>query len=250
MAYPNTTNASDVWSLRDVYKAEASDEWPLINDPNFANVNLLVNADGQADGSTSISDVSNTHTINVFGNAQVDTSIFKYGTGSILLDGTGDYFRTSSDISIGTSTAFTIECWAYAFDITQDQAIFGRTGTTPNVQLLRLNHAGDTGKVMAYSGSYIVGNSQNNALSGIANNEWFHIALTREGTNLCKLFVNGDLKETNTNFTASVPIDTIGAGYTGDSNPFNGHLDDIRITIGVARYTANFTPPTSAFKTA
>jgi hypothetical protein len=29
--YPNTTSASDVWSLRDVYKAEAGDEWPFIS---------------------------------------------------------------------------------------------------------------------------------------------------------------------------------------------------------------------------
>ena len=29
--YPNTTSASDVWSLRDVYNAEAGDEWPRIS---------------------------------------------------------------------------------------------------------------------------------------------------------------------------------------------------------------------------
>jgi hypothetical protein len=29
--YPNTNSASDVWSLRDVYKAEAGDEWPSLS---------------------------------------------------------------------------------------------------------------------------------------------------------------------------------------------------------------------------
>ena len=36
MTYPTSSTASDVWSLRDVYKAEAGDDWPELATAEFA----------------------------------------------------------------------------------------------------------------------------------------------------------------------------------------------------------------------
>lgn len=76
----------------------------------------------------------------------------------------------------------------------------------------------------------------------------FHFAITRDASNYLRLFIDGVLDTT-------LNIGTISVAGTyddyplqiGDStinNPFKGWLDEVRITKGVCRYTADFTVPT------
>ena len=83
---------------------------------------------------------------------------------------------------------------------------------------------------------------------------WQHIAVVRSGfgANNLVVYVNGVNQGQATNSTAFVGLAAngfaLGAEYAGSFFPsFNGYIDDLRITKGVARYTANFTPPTLPF---
>jgi hypothetical protein len=76
--------------------------------------------------------------------------------------------------------------------------------------------------------------------------QWYHLAYSRSsGTG--RLFINGILVASasdSTNYTStSFTVGGISTQY------FNGYIQDLRVTRGVARYTATFTPPTAAFLT-
>jgi hypothetical protein len=73
------------------------------------------------------------------------------------------------------------------------------------------------------------------------------VALTREG-DVVRLFVGGALIGSST-LTQDLWVNTgdvnIG-GLPGFNQSFQGMMDDVRVTVGVARYTSAFTPPTEA----
>ncbi|MBK6587935.1 MAG: LamG domain-containing protein [Acidobacteria bacterium] len=85
--------------------------------------------------------------------------------------------------------------------------------------------------------------------SNLSANTWYHLAATRQGSTY-RLFVDGTQVATT---TSSITIHDnanslyIGTSTDGSTSPVNGYIDDLRITKGVARYTANFTPPAAAF---
>ena len=256
MTYPTSSSASDVWSLRDVYKAEAGDDWPVAveTDPNFANVSLLINADGLADGSTSVVDASNNSlSIAAQGDAQVDTTIFKYGTGSMQFDGSGDRFQIANNslLDLGTGQ-FTVEFWVRSnvswtsYSVEYAHLVGKGSGTTTGSWALS-----------AFNGNIwfrIPGGSAVQGSTTLSANTWHHLAATRDASNVVRVFVDGVLDGSGTNSTNGTSSESfnIGDRRIGDPSanyPFNGYIDDVRITKGVARYTANFTPPTNTFPT-
>lgn len=88
---------------------------------------------------------------------------------------------------------------------------------------------------------------------------WYHIAVSRwdvAGTSMLNIYVDGigigvAVADDVAYFDGTVSVG-IGAHFADGSTPdaataFDGYLEETRFTIGVGRYTTNFTPTTAAF---
>ena len=180
------------------------------------------------------------------GNAQISTSVVKYGTGSLYFDGSGDGLRGVPNLpqnQFGTGD-FTVECWLYQTATNTYPSIVEIGNHVAAGGILFIGSNGST--ITAYSASY--GGFMGTATAPSLNT-WNHIAWVRyNGT--FKIYVNGvgnSGVSASTNLNSSSTF-TIGAEQSFNASyTYTGYIDDLRITKGYARYTANFTPPTAAF---
>jgi hypothetical protein len=178
------------------------------------------------------------------GNAQVSTSVVKYGTGSMAFDGSGDWLAgpptPQTDLGSGD---FTIEAWLYrtASGAASDSGMVSRGApSTLNGFVFAYTSANVLTFNFNYSGAIVTG------VTVIPANTWTHVAVSRNG-NTFRLFVNGvvDATATSTNSQTTNASDVFYVGRAGyDSGRIvTGYLDDVRLTKGAARYIGNFTPP-------
>jgi len=208
-------------------------------DPYWDDVQLLLQFE-TGDGSTTITDSSQAaRTCTALGNAQVDTDISKFG-GSLLLDGTGDY--VSCDMTgtpaVSLTGEFTVEGWARTSSgSTSPKAIL--TMQTSNVEV----YVSD-GNLRLYWGGLRI------ATGILTLGLWHHWALTRDSSGVLRLFFDGEPAIDTYTSAATINADTIIVGaYNSGSEFWPGSIDDVRLTVGVCRYTASFTPPTAAYPT-
>lgn len=207
---------------------------------------LLMHMDGTEGGTTFTDECGKAVTVG--GNVCTKTSIKKMGTACAYFDGNGDYLRLPT-LTFGTSD-FTIEAWICMFAMPTSDAWptnwsshmviagVGTTNATDGCELL----LGATKLIVQSNESQII-----NGTHGITTGGWHHVAVTRRGSTF-RLFVDGQIIATSTS-TA-----TMGTGaytYIGSEAQqgayFNGHMDEVRISIGTARWTENFTPSTDPY---
>jgi hypothetical protein len=225
-----------------------------VADPNFSSVSLLLHMDG-SNGSTSFVDSSaNAFTVTAVGNAQISTAQSKFGGSSALFDGTGDYLSIpdSNAFSFG-SDAFTIEAWVYYVATTGSFAIASQRATAlVNASWTLYLTSSNNGPTFAYSTSGTSMTTFAKTFSFSANaNGWHHFAVCRS-SNLLYFFADGTSLGTSalvsTPFYDSTAPVLVGAmSSTTPASFMNGYIEELRITKGVARYTANFTVPSQPF---
>lgn len=216
-------------------------------DPYFANRKLLLHMDG-ADASTTFTD-QNGHAFTANGNARISTAQSKYGGASGLFDGTGDWIETpdSADFTLGSGD-FVCEYWMRTSSA--NTYIYGQSDssiTGSSISIYGYITAG--GKVR--SGCYVGGTAKSvDSTTTVTTGAWFFISQVVSGGTM-KLYVNGVSEGTPIALGGAVndSANKFSIGRLGEyaGTPFNGNIDDFRLTVGVPRYTGNFTPPTAAF---
>jgi len=212
----------------------------------ITNTQLLVNGTNAG-----IFDSTTTNDMETVGNAQLSTSVVKYGTGSVYLDGTGDWLvlPKTSTFSIPAASNFTVETWLY-LAVAQNSSVY---------KMIVSDDASTSSKYVSLTSSglevQLGGSASTAALATYAFsiNTWYHLAVVRN-SNTIAIYVNGTALTVTQSSQANSFLDQgsfIYVGRYGGTNTYawNGYLDDLRITKGVARYTANFTPPGGAFPT-
>ena len=195
-----------------------------------------------------IYDKTGLNNLTTVADAQIDTSVVKYGTGSIEFDGTGDYLEAvyPSGLYDGFNDMdFTIEAWVYPNADSDDRGgiVELYTSDTNYIRLMYLPGAISGNVDFQFSGSGF--DIQSGNISELA---WHHVAgVSYNGT--VTLYVDGTAIGSDTSYNASGVIDPrvlIGLDLVNVDRYTDGYIDDVRITKGVARYTSNFTPPTAA----
>ncbi len=204
-------------------------------DPYWNNVQLLMDFDSNLTdlrGRTTVTDNSTSY----------DTSVYKFGTASLIcntsLSGNNglDFSNASLDPDTGD---FCVEVHHYS----PGAATQYYTGFSFNnsATMLMLGYS-TYFNAHFFDGATMFANSTNLNL-----NQWYHIAIIRESGSMY-IAIDGTRQYVGTNsenITLSNPNLGRQTAYSGDGGL--GKWDNLRVTIGNARYTGNFTPPSAAY---
>jgi hypothetical protein len=214
------------------------------------NTQLLLNFTDAA-----ILDSTGRQVLETLADAKTSSVVTKFTGGSMLFDGTGDYLTipappgSTLDLKSGD---FTIEAWINYSTANSTICAIYRIGDSSVVQYIFTVNSTNKLELTVYASS----NSFNSIASSgnISTNTWTHVAVTR-AANTLRLFINGVLDGTTTVTVGDLMTLTgstkFSVGAWSNLGPpatvqgfFNGYIQDLRITKGYARYTANFTAPT------
>ena len=193
-----------------------------------ANLYSLLHFNG-ADSSTTFTDSSGRHTWTAQGNAQLDTAVKKWGTASLLCDGTGDYITSPDssdwDFCASNSDNWTIDFWVKLLDHAGQDTFWAQGTATSSAQFLFHVHGlGLNFRVMpsiievGYGGE-------------IKDTDWHHIALCKVGS-LYGIYKDGNqvcyVNDAST-FTSTAACGIAGGMTDGGINYLKGSMDEFRL---------------------
>lgn len=198
---------------------------------------------------------------------QASTSLLMHFDNNVLdvkgstVTNTGAVFTTTSAFSGYSITApsggnrFTIPSAAHVSgtgDFTYEMWIRPTAYPSPYGLLFAVQPNGGFSSVLTSTGKLTIGRSQiasdYTSTGSVPLNQWSHIAYVRKNSAFT-IYINGAVAGT---YTTAVSYTAGATNFFVDGNGSSFPLtttamDELRITKGVARYTAPFTPPTAPF---
>lgn len=154
---------------------------------------------------------------------------------------------------------FTIDMWVNPVSATLGQTLFiaGQTDSGPNIGssswIIYRVQTNNAISFAAFSGSNEYDTLGTTALTGSA---WHHVAVVRTGgtgsADTLTIYIDGVANAssvmggTSINDSGSNPL-SVGRAGSYDGKYWNSGIEEFRISVGVARWTSNFTPPSVAY---
>jgi hypothetical protein len=233
----------------------------LVGDTNWASVVLSMHMDG-ADNGTSFPDVKGSTVTRTGTSVVTKTGIFKNGTASTYHPGasSGNFLSlaASANWAIAAGTTYTIEFNLHMLSyapgggggarlMCSGGGVVGWNATTGIHWLIQTNLASSGIDLQFWDGTGI-----RTITFAVSLNTWHNITFVVEAAQT-KGYLDGNLagtvafRPTPPSTTPllnlfSIPGENDAALYSASA-----YIDDLRLTKGVARYTANFTPAAAAF---
>lgn len=203
----------------------------------------LLHFEGDDESTAFTDDGDYSITYSAVGSAQIDTAQSKFGSASGLSPSGGGRLTggTGTEQDFGTGD-FTIDFWVRFATVASNQGMIGTD-----------NGGGDW--------INLLWQTDNNLNLGVEGSDytfswtpsadtWYHVAITRSGTNL-RAFIDGTqigITETDSNTIANAGSNSyIWREEQVSGAQLNGWMDELRMVGDTAMWTANFTPPTGAY---
>ena len=211
-------------------------------------VKLLIHGNEGSGQSFTDSSLSNIP-ITAVGHVTHSTAESKFSGGSIFFDGTGDYLNVGNSSATYTDVFYDVNGLDFTYDFWVYRTGSGRRGLISSHD----NSSNyDDIEIEFTSANKIMGGFRTTAMAflavttttALAVDTWYHVAMVRQ-SGILKIYLNGILEATNgTTYTGNIQnrggVLLVGKYAALDHQ---GYMDEIRITIGSALWTQNFTPP-------
>lgn len=230
------------------------EEWEYTTgDPYYASCSLLLHCNG-TNNSTTFSDSGPYNlTVTSVGGTKIASAINKFGSGSGFFDGVNDYLSIPDHPGFNFGSGdFTVECWLYPTAHPAVVYLFGQTNASDVAPFVIALSNGRPSIAASTNGSTWIVNGT--LATPLTLNAWTHLAAVRYG-NKWSVYVNGveNVVAPSTSGTLYDSVNGLGIGADGPgagvvSYYYKGYIDEFRVLKGVARYTGNFTPPTTEFE--